>query len=329
MRRREFFQVIAGGAIAARPFAALAQQPERMRRIGVFVGYAESDPEAQSFLKAFVHELQVQGWTDGANLRIDVRWASADAGRIPALAKELVGLKPDVILCNSTPVTEVLVRATKTIPIVFTIVSDPVGAGFVASLARPGGNVTGQSTQGIDLAGKRLELLRELVPALHRLAILYDGSNPAPLLEMGEVQEAAQALRLEIVKVDIRQSEELDSAFATLNGRVDALYVCQSNLIVANRIRVNALALSTRLPTMHNFRSYVQAGGLISYGPSLADQFARAADLVNKILRGAEPADIPVEQPTKYELAINLKTAKSLRLDVPPALLARADEVIE
>ena len=206
---------------------------------------------------------------------------------------------------------------------------DPVGTGLVASLARPGGNVTGLSIQQTDLAGKRLELLREVVPGLRRLAILANVGNPAAVLEMGEVQAAARTLGLEVATLEIRRAEDIAPAFEALKGRADALYVCADPLVNTNRIRINTLALGARLPTMHGFREYVEAGGLMSYGPNFPDLFRRAADYVDKILRGAKPADIPVEQPTKFDLVINLTTAKALGLDVPPTLLARADEVIE
>ena len=324
MKRRAFIAALGGAA--AWPVMARAQQ-SKLPTIG-FLGTTTKSAWAQ-WTAAFVRRLGELGWVEGRTITITYSWADGRSERYDEIAAEFVRLKVDVIVTASTPAIIAAKQATSVIPIVFAGAADPVRNGLVASLARPGGNVTGLSIQSTDLAGKRLELLRELVPRLYRLAILYDAGNPATVLEMGEVQEAAQALRFEVAKMGIRQSDELDAAFAALNGRADGLYVCQSNLIVANRNRVNALALSTRLPTMHNFRSYVQAGGLISYGPSLADQFARAADFVHKILRGAKPADLPVQQPTKYELVINLRTAKALGLEVPPSLLARADEVIE
>jgi putative tryptophan/tyrosine transport system substrate-binding protein len=324
MKRREF---IAGlGSAGAWPMVARAQG-SKLPTIG-FLGTVTESAWAP-WTAAFVRRLGELGWVDGRNVAIDFRWANERTERFAEIATEFVSLKVDIIVTASTPAVLAAKHSTSVIPIVFAGAGDPVRNGLVASLARPGGNVTGLSTQGADIAGKRIELLRELVPNLHRLAILYDAGNPATVLEMGEAQEAAAALSFEVVRVGIRQVEELDSAFAAFRGRADGLYVCQSNLIVANRIQVNALALSTRLPTTHNLRSYTQAGGVLSYGASLADQFARAADLVNKILRGAKPADLPVQQPTKYELVINLKTAHALGLTVPPTLLARADEVIE
>ena len=220
-------------------------------------------------------------------------------------------------------------QATALIPIVFAGAGDPVGTGIVASLARPGGNVTGLSVQFTDLAGKRLELLREVVPNLRRLAILINADNPAAMKEVGEVQAAAGAFGLEVVTLEIRKAEEIASAFEALKGRAEALYVFADALMNTNRVRINTLALAARLPTMHGVREYVEAGGLMSYGPSLPDLYRRAADFVDKILRGTKPGDLPVEQPTKFDLVINLTTAKALGLEVPPTLLARADEVIE
>ena len=220
-------------------------------------------------------------------------------------------------------------QATSVIPIVFAVAGDPVGSGLVASLARPGGNVTGLSIQATDLAGKRLELLREVVPGLRRLAIMANVGNPAAVLEMGEVQAAARTLGLEVATLEIRRAEDIAPAFEALKGRADALYVCADPLVNTNRIRINTLALGARLPTMYGDREYVEAGGLMSYGPNFPDLFRRAADYVDKILRGAKPGDLPVEQPTKFDLVINLTTAKALGLAVPPTLLARADEVIE
>jgi len=220
-------------------------------------------------------------------------------------------------------------QATSLIPIVFAAAADPVGSGLVASLARPGGNVTGLSSQFTDLAGKRLELLREMVPSLRRLAIMANAGYPAAVLEMAEVQATTRTLGLDVVTLELRRAEDIAPAFEALKGRAEALYVCAESLVTTNRVRINTLALAARLPTMHSIREYVEAGGLMSYGPNFPDLWRRAGDLVDKILRGAKPADIPVEQPTKFDLIINLTTAKALGLDVPPTLLARADEVIE
>jgi len=234
----------------------------------------------------------------------------------------------DVIVTNG-PAVATLKQATSVIPIVFAVALDPVGGGLVASLAQPGGNVTGQSTQQSDLAGKRVELLRDVVPRLRRLAIILNVDYPSAVLEMGEVQAAARALGIEVATLEIRRAEDIAPAFAALKGQADALYVVVDALVVANLARINILAVGARLPTMFNTRAYVKAGGLMSYGPNLSDLFRRTADMVDKILRGAKPADIPVEQPTKFDLIINLTTAKALGLEIPPTLLARADEVIE
>jgi putative ABC transport system substrate-binding protein len=242
---------------------------------------------------------------------------------------EFVRLKVDVIVTHATPNVRAAKQATSVIPIVFALVADPVGSGIVASLARPGGNVTGLSILAPDLASKRLELLREAVPGLHRLAIMADTGLPDTLLEIGEVQAAARTLGIEVTRLDIQRAEEIAPALETLKGQADALYVCAAPLVTTNQNLINALALSARLPTMHGVREYVEAGGLMSYGPNFPDLFRRAADDVNKILRGANPADIPVEQPTKFDLVFNMKTAKALGLTLPDRFLVQADEVIE
>jgi putative tryptophan/tyrosine transport system substrate-binding protein len=235
----------------------------------------------------------------------------------------------DVIVTSATPPVIAAKQATSVIPIVFAAVGDPVGTGIVNSLARPGGNATGLSIQATDLAGKRLELLHEVVPGLRRLAIMANPGAPPAVLEMAEAQTTARALGLEVVASEIRRPEDIAAAFEAFKGRAEALYVCNDPLVTTNRTRINTLALGMRLPTMYNVREFVEAGGLMSYGPNFLDLFRRAADFADKILRGAKPSDIPVEQPTKFDLVINLKTAKALGLDVPPTLLARADEVIE
>jgi putative tryptophan/tyrosine transport system substrate-binding protein len=258
--------------------------------------------------------------------RNDVEHVNGHQGRRPKAAKALA---PDVIVTTGGSVTGTVQQATRTVPIVFTGIVDPVGGGFVASLARPGGNVTGLSIQSPDLAGKRLELLREVVPSLRRLAIMVNVGAPGAVLEMREAQAVARTLGLEVATVEIRRAEDIAPAFEALKGRADALYVCSEPLINTNRTRINILAVGARLPTVHAFREHVEAGGLMSYGANFPDLFRRAADYVDKILRGAKPADIPVEQPTKFDLVINLTTAKALGLTVSPSLLARADEVIE
>jgi putative tryptophan/tyrosine transport system substrate-binding protein len=260
---------------------------------------------------------------------IEYRWAEGRSERFPEIAAELVRLKVNVIVTTGGAVLAAK-QATTVIPIVFAVAADPVGSGMVASLARPGGNVTGLSVQAPELAGKRLELLREIIPGLRRLAILANIAYPPSLVEMNEVQAMARTLGLEVAALEIRRAEDIAPAFDALKGRADALYVCGSDSIVnANRGPINTLALVARLPTMHSLKFFVEAGGLMSYGARYPDLFRRAGDYVDKILRGAKPADIPVEQPTKFDLVINLTTAKALGLDIPVTVLARADEVIE
>ena len=325
MMRREFIALLGGAA--AWPVAARAQQPGKLRTIG-FLGQSTRSA-ASEWVAAFVQRLRELGWMEGRTITIEYRWSEGREERFAEIAAELVRLKVDVILTSGTPEVLAAKQATSVIPIVFATAGDPVGNGLVASLARPGGNVTGMSLQSNDTAGKRLELLREVVPSLRRLAILANVGNPFSVLELGEAQAAARTLGLEVDTLEIRRPEDIAPAFEALKGRAQALYVCTDGLVNANRIRINTLALSVRLPTMHGYRDYVEAGGLMSYGANLPDLFRRSADYVDKILRGAKPADIPVEQPTKFDLVINLTTAKALGLDVPSSLLARADEVIE
>jgi len=269
------------------------------------------------------------GWVEGRNVAIEYRWVEGRNDRAVEIAAEIVRLKVDVIITIGTPAALAAKQATSVIPIVFTTVADPVGTGLVASLARPGGNVTGLSTQHSDLAGKRLELLREIVPHLRRLVIIANVDNPASVLDMREIQEAARVLGLEMATLEIRRAEDIAPAFENLDRRADALYVCIDTLLFSNRVRINTLALAARLPTTFSSHEQVAAGGLMSYAANFPDLFRRASDLVDKILKGAKPADIPVEQPTKFELVINLKTATALGLNVPDKLLAIADEVIE
>jgi len=326
IRRREFITLL-GGAVAAWPLTARAQQPAKLSIIG-FLG--SSTPSAMSqWVAAFVQRLRDLGWIEGRTVAIEYRWAEGRSSRAAEIAAEFVRLKVGVIVVSGTPAILAAKQATSVVPIVFATAGDPVGSGLVASLARPGGNVTGLSLQQTDLASKRLELLREVVPGLRRLAILGNVGNPVVVLEMGEVQTAAHTLGLEGVTFEIRRAEDIAPAFEALKGRTDAIYVVAEPLVLTNRARIHTLATAARLPTIYNSREYVEIGGLISYGPNFPDLYRRAADVVDKILRGAKPADIPVEQPTKFDLIINLTTAKALGLDVPPTLLARADEVIE
>jgi ABC-type uncharacterized transport system substrate-binding protein len=326
MQRREFITLL-GSAAAAWPLAALGQQPAKLPTVGLF------GPDAPSFQNqlnaAFVQRLHELGWVEGRTVAIAYRFAEGRADRYSEIAAELVGLKVDVIVTGSTPGTRAAKQATLVIPIVFAGSGDPVGAGLVASLARPGGNVTGLSTQHAELAGKRIELLREIVPGLRRLALIANVDNPGALLEMDQVRGAATTLGLETNTREIRRAEDIAPALHAFDGRTQALFVCSDPLVNSNRMRLNTLALAARLPAIYGFRELVEAGGLMSYGPNYSDLFRRAADYVDKILRGAKPADIPVEQPTKFDLVINLTTAKALGLTIPPMLLARADEVIE
>jgi putative ABC transport system substrate-binding protein len=284
---------------------------------------------ASEWVAAFVQRLRELGWMEGRTITIEYRWAEGREKRFAEIAAEFVRLKVDVIVTSGTPAVMASKKATSVIPIVFATAGDPVGSGLVASLARPGGNVTGLATLANELAGKRLELLREVVPDLRRLAIMGNVGNPFTVLELGEVQAAARTLGLEVATLEIRRAQDLAPAFEALKSRADALYVCTDALANTNRIRINIAALGERLPTMHGSRDYVEAGGLMSYGPNFPDMFRRTADYVDKILRGTKPGDLPVEQPTKFDLVVNLTTAKALRLDVPPTLLARADEVLE
>jgi ABC-type uncharacterized transport system substrate-binding protein len=330
MRRRNFIALLGGAAAvssASWPLAARAEQGARLPIIG-YLGSATALIQSQ-WVAAFVRRLRELGWTESRNVLIEYRWAEGRDERYTEIAAEFVRLKVDVIVTSSTPAVLRAKQATSSIPIVFAATGDPVASGLVASLARPGGNITGVSNQLVDTAGKKLELLRDIVPGLRRLAFLANGGNHVAMLEMAEVQAMARTLGLEVITQEIRRGEDLAPVFDALKGRAEALYVAVDPLVNTHRIRINILAVSARLPTMSTFRDYVEAGGLMSYGPDFPDLFRRAADLVDKILRGAKPADIPVEQPTKFDLVINLTTAKALGLEVSPTLLARADEVFE
>src|SRR5215831_18297179 len=319
--------LVALGGATAWPLAARAQQPGKLPTIG-FMGQTTRSA-AGEWTAAFVQRLRELGWIDGRNLAIEYRWGEGRNERFVEIAAEFVRLQVDVIVTSGTPQVLAAKQATSVIPIVFATAGDPVGTGLVPSLARPGGNVTGMSNQAPDLAGKRLELLREVVPNLRRLAIIANVDNPAVVLDLGEAQAAARMLGLEVVIPEIRRAEDIAPAFKVLEGRAQALYVTPDALVITNRARIQTLAMGVRLPTMHGSRDYVEAGGLMSYGPNYPDLFRRAAEYVDKILRGAKPGDIPVEQPTKFDLVINLITAQALGLEIPPTLLARADEVIE
>lgn len=324
MRRREFVGIV--GSAAVWPLAARAQQQPKLPTIG-FLG--TTDASAWSYwAAAFIQRLAELGWIDGRTAAIEYRWAEGRNERFAEIAAEFVRLKVDVIVTSGGAVVATK-QATSVIPIVFAIAADPVGDGLVTSLARPGGNATGLSNLSAALIGKRLELLREVVPRLGALGIMANVGYAASVLEMGEVQALARKLAVEVVTLEIRRVEDIALSIAALKGRADALYVVGDPLATTNRIRINTLALGERLPTMHAVRHFVEAEGLMSYGPNFPDLFRRAAEYVDKILRGARPGDLPVEEATKFELVVNLKTAKALGLTIPASLLARADEVIE
>jgi putative ABC transport system substrate-binding protein len=325
MKRREFITLL-GGAAASWPLAARAQ-PARLPTIGFFS--AGSAAALTNWVAALVQRLRELGWIEGRTVAIEYRWAEGRDERIAEITAELVRLKVDVIVTHSAGPVIAAKRATSVIPIVFVVGADAVGGGLVTSLARPGGNATGLSNQETESAGKRLELLREVVPSLRRLAILANIGNPSSVGELGKAKAAAGTLGLEAVTMEIGRAEDIASAFEALRGRVDALYVCSEPVVLTNRIRINILAAAARLPTMYALREYVEAGGLISYGANMPDLFRRAGDYVDKILRGTKPGDIPVEQPTKFDLVINLATAKALGLTISNSFLLRADEVIE
>ena len=329
MKRREFITLL-GGASAGWPLAARAQQGERMRRIGVLMGWSPSDPEGQARLAAFLQGLQEFGWTVGRNTRIDIRWAAADAGNVRKYAAELVAFAPDAILASGGSVVGPLLQATRTVPIVFTQTPDPVGAGYVASLARPGGNATGFTSSEYGMSGKWLELLKEIAPQVTRAAVLRDPAIASGIAQFAVIQSVAPSLRVEVSPFDIRNADEIDravTAFAlSTNG---GLIVPASGWAITHRELILMLAARHKLPTVYYAPYYAREGGLMAYGPNSIDPFRRAAGYVDRILKGEKPADLPVQNPTKYELAINLRTAKALGLDVPPTLLARADEVIE
>jgi len=322
MRRREFLSVL--GSAVSWPIVVRAQSP-KLPTIG-FLGTDATN--WTNWTAAFVARMRELGWIEGSTIAITYRWSEGRAERVVEVATEFVRLKVDVIVSYGTAIPS-LMQATSTIPIVFAIAIDPVGAGLVASLGRPGGNVTGVCSQQTDVAGKRLDLLHEVVPDLRHLVIMADVANPQAALEMGEVQAAARRQGLEITPFAIRRAEDIATGFAAIKSKASALYVVQDALVVANRTQIITFALSKGLPMIITSRDFVKAGALLSYGPSYPALFRRAAEYVDRILRGTKPGDLPVEQPTKFDLVINLTTAKALGLTMPPPLLARADEVIE
>jgi putative ABC transport system substrate-binding protein len=329
MRRRDFITAVAASTLAW-PLAAGAQQREKMRRVGVLMTLAADDPEGLARVTAFAQRLQELGWRDGRDVRIDYRWAAADAASSYRQAQELLTLAPDVIIAVATPNVVALQQATRTVPIVFVGVTDPVGAGLVESLAHPGGNTTGFSIFEYSISGKWLELLREIAPRVKRVAVIRDPLLTSGTAQLGAIQSVAHSLGAELIPVGARSADEIERGLSTFAREPDGgVIVTASPLAAVHRNLIITLAARHRLPAVYPFPYFATSGGLISYGPDQVDQFRRAASYVDRILNGEKPADLPVQQPTKYELVINLKTAKSLGLDVAQSLLARADEVIE
>ena len=329
MKRREFIAAL--GSTAAWPVVASAQQPERVRRVGVLMGIAANDLEAQTRLAAFVQALQQLGWTEGRNVRIDYRWGGGDADSVRRYAAELLALGPDVTFASGGPAVESLLRATSAVPIVFAIVPDPVGSGYVNSLSRPGRNATGFMQFEYSLSAKWLDLLKQIAPSVTRAAVLRDPAIPAGIGQFAVIQSVASSVGVEVSPINLRDPNEIERGIATFasSSNGGGLIVTASLLAAFHSPLITALAAKYKLPAVYSNRTFVTAGGLISYGTDLVDQYRRAAGYVDRILKGEKPADLPVQAPTKYELAINLKTAKSLGLTIPPTLLARADEVIE
>ena len=329
MRRREFITLL-GGAAAGWPLAAHAQQPERAKRIGALMSTAAEDPEGQARMTAFQQKLQQLGWIDGSNVRIDARWSASDAERMRKGAEELVALSPDVILASGGTVLGSLLRATRAVPVVFTQTPDPVGAGFVESLARPGGNATGFTQFEYGISSKWLDLLKEVAPRVTRAAVLRDSTIPEGIGQFAVLQSVAPSLGVDLRPIDVRDAPEIERAVTAFSRTANGgLLVVSGGLPLAHRELIITLAARHNLPAVYSNRLFVTGGGLMSYGADSIDPHRRAADYVDRILKGEKPADLPVQAPTKYELAINLKTAKALGLEMPPALLARADEVIE
>lgn len=325
MKRRAFIGAV-GGAALALPFAAAAQPPEKRPTIGFLC--PDAAPHARQRLAPSIKRLSELGWIEGATVDFQYRWEER-TDRLAAAALELVRLQPDVIATWGTASAVAAKHATSTIPIVFTVVGDPIGSGLVASLARPSGNATGLSSQHDDAAGKRLELLREVVPQLRRMAVMVNAENSGGMLERSAVERIAQSVSVEVIDLRIQRPEEIASAIESVNGHADALYVVSDALFNGERALISRMALDEHLPTMNGFPDIVAEGGLMSYAPDFTDLFRRAAEYIDRILRGTKPSDLPVEQPTKFELVVNVKTASALGLNLPPTLLARADQVIE
>jgi putative tryptophan/tyrosine transport system substrate-binding protein len=329
VKRREFIMLL-GGAAVAWPLAAHAQQGERMRRIGVLMPATADNPEFQAWVGAFLQGLQQSGWTIGRNVRIDIRWATPNAAEIRRHAVELVALAPDLIFAHGASTVGPLLQVTRTVPIVFPVAGDPVGAGLVESLARPGGNATGFMSLEYSLGGKWLELLKQIAPNVIRAAVFRDSGTPTGIGQFGAILSAAQSLGVEVSPINMRDAAEIERAVAVFARAGNSALVAPAGALVTfHRDLIITLAAQHKLPAVYYERSNVVAGGLISYGTDYIDQYRRAAGYVDRILKGEKPADLPVQAPTKYELVINLKTAKALGLDVPAPVLARADEVIE
>jgi putative ABC transport system substrate-binding protein len=327
MRSRREFITLLGGAAVAWPLAARAQQTGKLPTIGFLGGGAPTSQ--RTWVEAFLRRLDELGWTEGRTIAIEYRWANGRSDSLPEIAAEFVRLKVALIYAVGTESALAAKQATSVIPIVFPVTGDPVGTGLVASLARPGGNVTGLSNFAVDLAAKRLEILRDVFPSLSRLAILANAAYSGGMLEVSQIRAAARTLGIDIIPLEFRRAEDIARAFDAIKGRAEVLYVVGDPLANTQRMRINTFALADRLPTMYVQREFVETGGLMSYGPNYPDLNCRAADYVDKILRGTKPADLPVEQPIKFDLVINLTTAKALGLTIPESLLARADEVIE
>ena len=329
MRRREFITLL-GGATGW-PLAVCAQQPARLRRIGVLIGFAETDPAVRSWLGAFRDTLANLGWTEGSNLRIEVRWAGDDPDRMKTFAKELVDLRPDAILSVTTPVTNALSRETQTIPIVIATVADPISSGFVANLGRPGGNLTGFALYEPSMGGKWLELLKQIAPGVTRVALLFNPATTVPVkFYMSSIEAAASSFAIQASTAPVHAKDEIEGVIATLAGNPGAGLIVMPDLFnTINRDLIIAAAARYRVPAIYFFRSFADSGGLISYGPDFAPQYPQAAEYIDRILKGEKPGDLPIQMPVKVPLLINLKTANALGLDVPLRLLNAADDVIE
>ena len=329
MRRREFITLVGSGTVW--PLAALAQQGERMRRLGILMAGAESDPQYQADVAVFHEGLQKLGWVDGQNIRIEVRWAGFNAETMQRYAKELIALEPDLILSNDTPTTAMLLQQTRTVPIVFATVADPVGSGFVASFARPGGNATGFAVYEASLGGKWLELLKETVPNVSRAVVIFNPAT-APFADnqLKSINDAATSFGVEVSVAHVHDVSELETVVATQAHEPNSgLIVLNEDFMIAHRVEIISLAARYRLPAVYPFRFFAELGGLISYGVDLNDNFRRAVPYADRVLRGAKPSELPVQAPVKFELVINLKTAKAISIDIPLELKQRADEVIE